>query len=151
MLNDTQADTTQVDRDYIAEMLISVADMRRELSEMQKAVNELTKDNKELKATVDVLQQQLALTVNAEQGPGDGVSAAALSEQPSLAVQYGNASQVLASVGQVPGARRFWYSFDTDSTSSDSDLSEDYLRSSNSSAERGRNINDGGPSEVNPP
>ena len=92
---------------------------------MQEAVNELKKDNEELKATVDALQQQLASTANADQGLGDGASAAAPSEQPSSAVQSGNASQVLVSVGQVPGARRFRYSFDTGSSSSDSDISED--------------------------
>ena len=107
VLNDSQADNTQVDRDDFGELLISLADMRRELSEMQEAVNELTKDNEELKATVDALQQQLAPTANADQGPGDGASAAAPSEQPSSAVQSENASQVPVSVGQVPGARRF--------------------------------------------
>ena len=126
VLNDSQADNTQVNRDDFTELLISVADTRRELSEMQEAVNELTKDNEELKATVDALQQQLAPTANADQGPGDGASAAAPSEQPSSAVQSGNASQVPVSVGQVPSAQRFRYSFDTgSSSSSDSDISED--------------------------
>ena len=124
VLNDSQADNTQADRDDFAELLISVADMRRELSEMQEAVNELTKDNEELKATVDALRQQLAPTADADQGPGDGASAAAPSEQPSSAVQSENASQVPVSVGQIPGARRFRYSFDTGSSSSDSDISE---------------------------
>ena len=127
VLNESQADNTQVDQDDFAELLISVADMRCELSEMQEAVNELMKDNEELKATVDALQQQLAPTANADQGPGDGASAAAPSEQPSSAVQSENASQVPVSVDQVPGARRFRYSFDTgsSSSSSDSDLCED--------------------------
>ena len=126
VLNDSHADNTQVDWDDFTELLISVADMRRELSEMQEAVNELTKDNEELKATEDALQQQLSPTANADQGPGEGASAAAPSEQPSSAVQSENTSQVPVSVGKVPGARRFRYSFDTgSSSSSDSDLSED--------------------------